>query len=122
MPRKRKLENRLSLLAFLILRRQRMTAISLKISPIPKKELIKSEAQVVEELINKSKTQTKQGDFSKTDVNSILKELNLKQFEEEKPQVGRPKLASKKDKKRSLLIAGISFVFVVLLLIRFLLH
>ena len=38
-------------------------------------------------------------------------------FEEEKPKVGRPKLASKKDKKRSLLIAGISFVFVVLLLI-----
>ncbi len=37
--------------------------------------------------------------------------------EDEKPKVGRPKLADKKTKKKSLIIASVSFLFVILLLI-----
>lgn len=43
--------------------------------------------------------------------------IEILDFEEEKPKVGRPKLADKKTKKRSLIIASVSFVFVILLLI-----
>lgn len=42
--------------------------------------------------------------------------VEILDFEEEKPKVGRPKLASKETKKKSLIIAGISFVFVVVLM------
>ena len=37
--------------------------------------------------------------------------------DDEKPKVGRPKLADKKTKKKSLIVASLSFLFVILLLI-----
>ena len=37
--------------------------------------------------------------------------------DEEKPKVGRPKLADKKTKRKSLIIASMSFTFVILLLV-----